>query len=391
MAAKASWIGLGLAVVVTLVGCAGQVGSEADRNEDGLDGGQSARQAALNSDQVVDLAVAAPSSAETRASQESTPVAESALEAAPGSVSDLDASAELSDDCNTNGIPDECDLSCAGECQLQPECGGSTDCDSSGVPDACELEGHDCNTNGVLDDCELEGSDCDTNGVPDECELEDNDCNTNSVLDECDITGGTSDDCDDDGMPDECELEGHDCNTNGVLDDCDIAGGVSADYNSNGIPDECELESDDCNTNGIPDEFDIANGTSADCNTNSIPDECDIAGGASEDCDDDGVPDECELDSDGDGLIDDCDACSHSILSDTIVIDSCDSGITNRVLGDEGCTMADRIGECAEGARNHGAFVSCVAHLTNAWKRDGLITGREKGRIQRCAAQAEIP
>ena len=38
-----------------------------------------------------------------------------------------------------------------------------------------------------------------------------------------------------------------------------------------------------------------------------------------------------------------------------------------------------------------GQFVSCVAHLTNDWKRAGLITGQEKGRIQSCAGQAVIP
>ena len=358
MAGKASLVGLGLAVTVALVGCAAQVGSEADRNEDGLDGGQSARQVALNSDQVVDLAVSAAPAGATGGSQGNIPAPPGVEAGASGGGASIGAIADPTDDCNSNGIPDECDLSCAGDCGvLYPnECGRSTDCDSNGVPDECQLDGDDCNTNGVLDRCELEGHDCNTNGVLDEC-----------------------------------ELEGHDCNTNGVLDECDIAGGVSADCNSNGIPDECELEGNDCNSNGIPDELDLANGTSADCNTNGIPDECDIAGGTSEDCDDDGVPDECELDSDGDGLIDDCDACPDSDLSDTIVIDGCDSGVTNRMLGDEGCTMADRIGKCAEDAPNHGAFVSCVAHLTNAWKSDGLITGQEKGRIQRCAAQSDIP
>ncbi len=46
-----------------------------------------------------------------------------------------------------------------------------------------------------------------------------------------------------------------------------------------------------------------------DCNGNGVLDECDIAGGASADCNSNGVPDECEVDTDGDGLIDDCDAC----------------------------------------------------------------------------------
>ena len=95
-------------------------------------------------------------------------------------------------------------------------------------------------------------------------------------------------------------------------------------------------------------------------------------------------------DGDGDGVPDDEDACPESILTETIVIDDCDSGVGN-MLFDDGCTMADLIAECADNAKNHGGFVSCVAHLTNEWKQAGLITGKEKGAIQSCAAQADIP
>ena len=42
-------------------------------------------------------------------------------------------------------------------------------------------------------------------------------------------------------------------------------------------------------------------------------------------------------------------------------------------------------------AKNHGQFVSCVAKLTNSLKKQGLITGAEKGEIQSCAAQADLP
>ena len=68
------------------------------------------------------------------------------------------------------------------------------------------------------------------------------------------------------------------------------------------------------------------------------------------------------LDSDGDGIPDDEDACPNSDLSPTIVIDGCDSGVGN-LLFQDGCTMADMIAECADGAVNHGQFVSCVARI----------------------------
>ncbi len=96
------------------------------------------------------------------------------------------------------------------------------------------------------------------------------------------------------------------------------------------------------------------------------------------------------IDTDGDGIPDDEDACPDSELSLTVVIDGCDSGVEN-MLFDDGCTMADLIAECADGASNHGGFVSCVAELTNEWKQQGIISGQEKGAIQSCAAQADIP
>jgi hypothetical protein len=76
--------------------------------------------------------------------------------------------------------------------------------------------------------------------------------------------------------------------------------------------------------------------------------------------------------------------------SGSIVIGNCDTGVADRVLGDNS-TISDRIAECAESARNHGKFVSCVAHLTNDLKTTGIINGKEKGKIQSCAAQADIP
>ncbi|MEE9293597.1 MAG: hypothetical protein V3W34_01355 [Phycisphaerae bacterium] len=96
------------------------------------------------------------------------------------------------------------------------------------------------------------------------------------------------------------------------------------------------------------------------------------------------------LDLDGDGVPDDEDSCPNSGLAESIMIDDCDTGVANELF-DDGCTMADLIMLCAEDAANHGRFVSCVAHLANEWKHEGLITGREKGRIQRCAAHADTP
>jgi len=98
----------------------------------------------------------------------------------------------------------------------------------------------------------------------------------------------------------------------------------------------------------------------------------------------------CPVDSDGDGVPDLDDECDSSDLRLTVIIDGCDSEVANHLF-DDGCTMGDRIAACAEGARNHGAFVRCVAELTNTWARDEIITSRDKGFIQRCAARANLP
>ncbi len=91
------------------------------------------------------------------------------------------------------------------------------------------------------------------------------------------------------------------------------------------------------------------------------------------------------------GIPDDEDECPNSDLSPTVVIDGCDSEVDNTLfVGDEdfgnGCTISDLIAECAEDVGNHGKFVSCVAKLTNDLKKAGIISGKEKGTIQSCAA-----
>lgn len=62
----------------------------------------------------------------------------------------------------------------------------------------------DCDGDGILDECEIfAGSlDCNSNAVPDECEV---DCNRNGVPDQCDFIDGTITDCDGNFVPDVCE------------------------------------------------------------------------------------------------------------------------------------------------------------------------------------------
>jgi hypothetical protein len=67
----------------------------------------------------------------------------------------------------------------------------------------------------------IQAQDCNQNGIPDDCEISRFDCNGNGLPDDCDIAAGTSSDADGNGIPDECaagrQLPG-DCNGDGKLD-----------------------------------------------------------------------------------------------------------------------------------------------------------------------------
>lgn len=99
-------------------------------------------------------------------------VANGGVPQGPGSDCTV-ASCTPMEDCNKNGIPDQCDLACGaagGFCDVSG-CGESTDYNGNGEPDDCES---DCNGNGVPDAWDIsEGTsqDCNGNGIPDECDI----------------------------------------------------------------------------------------------------------------------------------------------------------------------------------------------------------------------------
>lgn len=95
-------------------------------------------------------------------------------------------------------------------------------------------------------------------------------------------------------------------------------------------------------------------------------------------------------DNDQDGVLDEDDDCDISVLGGVLEIDDCEPGVDNHFF-DTGCSMVDLIGACAEGARNHGGFVRCVAQLTKQWQRERVITGEQRAAIMSCAAQANLP
>lgn len=94
------------------------------------------------------------------------------------------------------------------------------------------------------------------------------------------------------------------------------------------------------------------------------------------------------VDTDMDGVLDDADACVNSILSTTVSINGNDSGVAN-TLDEAGCSLADTFdAACSEAAaRNHGQFVSCVAHTGNDLRKAGVISNKERSALVKAAAR----
>lgn len=94
------------------------------------------------------------------------------------------------------------------------------------------------------------------------------------------------------------------------------------------------------------------------------------------------------VDSDRDGIADNNDICVNSILSSTVVIDGVNSGVANR-LDATGCTIADKLERAcaADSFKNHGQFVSCVAHTSTDLRKAGVINNKERSDLVSAAAK----
>lgn len=101
-------------------------------------------------------------------------------------------------------------------------------------------------------------------------------------------------------------------------------------------------------------------------------------------------PPETDPDTDGDGIPDSEDMFTSSDLRPTVFIDGHDTGVEN-TLFENGATISDYISELAAQAEDHGGFVSSVAHLVNALKKDGVLTNKEAAELKRCSARSSLP
>jgi hypothetical protein len=159
-------------------------------------------------------------------------------------------------------------------------------------------------------------------------------------------------------------------------------------------PFDVALPSEDADSDGVPDGIDncpnTPNPPQEDLDGDGIGDVCDpcpvdplndvdgdgICGNVDNcsvtpntdqiDTDGDGIGNACDADDDGDGVLD--------------AVDQCLNTPVGAVVNAAGCAI-DQLCPCENNWKNHGAYVSCIAHTAEDFVADSLITETEKDTV----------
>lgn len=97
-------------------------------------------------------------------------------------------------------------------------------------------------------------------------------------------------------------------------------------------------------------------------------------------------------DLDNDNVPDSLDQCLSSDLRAKVDVNGLDPGVTtiDNTVDSSGCSIQDLVNNCADGVKNHGKYVSCIAHLANDLRKDGTITKSQSKELKTGAAQSSI-
>jgi len=198
---------------------------------------------------------------------------------------------------------------------------------------------------------------------------------------------------DGDGCDRACNVERTCTDSDGdtVCDSVDACVGDDASGDTDG-DDQCD-NIDQCPLDASND----ADGDGFCANTDNCPS---VSNASQTDTDGDGQGDACDSDDDGDGVGDSTDNCQYDVnptqtdsdsdgagnacdadLDGDGVIDADDACLptpNGQIVNASGCSVA-QLCPCDNGWKNHGAFVKCNAHATNAFVAAGLMTEAQKG------------
>lgn len=335
---------------------------------------------------------------------------------------DEDGVADLDDNCSSvanpdqtdtdlDGIGDACDpdddndafADGADNCPLVAN-PSQADTDGDGLGNPCDGDLDGDGFANALDNCPAasnpDQTDTDQDGVGDECDTDDDNDSLQDANDNCPaVQNPGQDDLDGDGIGDACDSDLDGDGVENQADNCAIDANVGQD-NTDGdnLGDACDPDADDDSVGNASDNCPlVANVNQSDSDHDGAGDACDadldgdgVANGADNcpivansgqtDLDGDGLGDACDGDADGDGVANDTDECAATPIGT----------VTDPAYG---CSIA-QLCPC-DGPRgtvmpwrNHGKYVSCVAHAAGDFESQGLISQAKKNALMSAAGQS---